>query len=80
MAEEMKEKIKAFIAKRFNPDHELSYDEQLLDTNIIDSFGTLELAEFLESEFDVKIPDKELVSEHIGTINMIAVLVGERTK
>jgi len=71
----MKEKIKGWITERFKPDHELTDDEQLLDTNIIDSFGTLELAEYLEAEFGVKIPDQDLVSEHIGTVNMIVATV-----
>ncbi|MHC4661508.1 MAG: acyl carrier protein [Planctomycetota bacterium] len=75
----MKEKIRTFIQTRFKPDHELDFDEQLLETNIIDSFGTLELAEFLESEFNIKIPDTELITERIGTINLIAALINERS-
>ncbi|TET33163.1 MAG: acyl carrier protein [Planctomycetota bacterium] len=71
----MKEKVKGWITDRFKPDHELGDDEQLLESNIIDSFGTLELAEFLESEFGIKIPDQDLVTENIGTINLIVATI-----
>jgi acyl carrier protein len=47
----------------------------LIESGIMDSTGVLELVEFLESTFSIKIEDEELVPENLETIdNIIAFL------
>jgi acyl carrier protein len=58
-----------FIAGRSDVviDQELS----LIEKGIIDSTGVLELVEFLESTYSIKVEDEELVPENLETINNI---------
>ena len=37
----------------------------------MDSTGVLELVEYLESTFDIKVEDEELVPENLETVNNI---------
>ena len=50
-------------------------DDSLLDSGIIDSLGTLEVVQFLESEFEIILTDEEMMADHFETINSIANLV-----
>ena len=44
-------------------------DDSLVEGGIIDSTGILELIEFLESRFEVKVSDSETVPENLGSIS-----------
>ncbi|HOJ14862.1 MAG TPA: acyl carrier protein, partial [Deltaproteobacteria bacterium] len=46
-------------------------DTSLIEAGIIDSTGVLELVEYLESTFGIKIEDEELVPENLETISNI---------
>jgi len=48
---------------------EISPDESLIDSRIIDSTGILELVMFLEEKYNIKIEDEELIPENLDTIN-----------
>ena len=56
-------------------DAEISADQSLLDSGILDSASILELVSFLESRFDLVIADEELLPENFETINAIVALV-----
>lgn len=56
-------------------DGEVSADESLLDSGILDSASILELVSFLEGRFDFAISDEELLPENFETINAIVALV-----
>ena len=43
-------------------------NDSLIDEGFIDSTGMLELIEFLESHFSVKVSDSETVPENLGSI------------
>ena len=45
--------------------------ESLLETGILDSTGVLELIEFLEGEFHIRVTDTETVPENLGSIAAI---------
>jgi len=47
---------------------EVPLDESLIDEGIIDSFGLIEIASFLENTFTIKIEDEELIRENFGSI------------
>jgi len=49
--------------------------DPLLDSGIIDSLGTLELAAFLEREFGFIVEDEEMVADHFETIASITAFV-----
>jgi acyl carrier protein len=57
---------------------ELSDDYLLLENEVVDSMGLFHLVGFIEKEFDVVIPDEDLIPEHFGTIRGIAALINSK--
>lgn len=72
------EQIAAFLLVRFRAAlrrSELGFDEPLISTGIIDSFGMLEVLAFLEDTFGVTIdPMRQEITE-LETVREIAALV-----
>ena len=71
---EKKLMIKNYILENFlftDDSDELSNDQSLFDTGIIDSFGVVELIKFLETQFKIKILTKEISPVNLGSINKI---------
>lgn len=58
-----------FIAGRI--DVAIDPDQSLIESGIMDSTGVLELVEYLETTFEIKVADEELVPENLETINNI---------
>lgn len=54
---------------------ELSIDEPLVGTGVIDSMGILELIEFLQEEFGIAVRDDEITEENLGSLQAITRLV-----
>jgi acyl carrier protein len=52
--------------------------ESLLDAGLIDSTGVLELVQFLETEFQFKMPDADIVPENLDSISAILAYVEGR--
>jgi acyl carrier protein len=53
-------------------------DESLFDSGTLDSFTLPDLVSGLEQEFDVKIPDADLVPERFDTVNKIEAYLNSR--
>ncbi len=65
-----KDRIRAFIAENFQYDIELIKDDTaLLESDIIDSTGVMELVFFLDEEFGVEAEPGDLVPENFNTLN-----------
>jgi acyl carrier protein len=58
-----------FIAGR--SDVVIDHDLSLIEKGIMDSTGVLELVEFLESTYSIKVEDDELIPENLETISNI---------
>ena len=56
-------------------DAELSDDDSLLDSGIVDSTGVLELVAFIEDEFDLEVKDEELIPENLDSIDQLVAFV-----
>ncbi len=72
-----KEKVRVFIVENFmfGNDEGLSDDTSFLEEGIIDSTGVLELVDFLEQTFSIKVDDEELIPENLDSIqNLVAYL------
>ena len=54
---------------------EIGIHDSLLDSGIIDSMGTLEVVEYLESEFGIEVSDEEMIADHFDSIQSIAQFV-----
>jgi methoxymalonate biosynthesis acyl carrier protein len=70
------EPMRGFIRQRilFDENAELSDDQEIFP-GIVDSLGVLDLAEFVEKTYGVKIEDDELLVDNFHSLAAIAALV-----
>jgi acyl carrier protein len=67
--------IEAFVRSKFDiapNDPGFSRRSDLYEDGYIDSVGIVELLAFLDTEFDVEVPEAELLSDDFSTIEGIA--------
>jgi acyl carrier protein len=71
---EVLQKVRAFTLKELlkNPDYPLKDDEPLFSSGLIDSFAMAQVGVFIETEFNLYIPDPDLTVENMDTANQIA--------
>ena len=75
---EAQSKLKHFIVTELMHDEDddvLSDEEPLLGSDIVDSLGIMRLVSYIEEEFDVEVPEEDLVPEHFQTVNRLAAFV-----
>ncbi|CAK7259560.1 MULTISPECIES: acyl carrier protein [unclassified Shinella] len=75
MSDETKAAIRTFIVENFlfgDNSHPLPADLSLIDNDLVDSTGILELVGFLEERFDVQVADADIVPANLDTIERIA--------
>jgi acyl carrier protein len=53
-------------------------DDSLLEQNVLDSLAVLDLTEFLQKEFGIKIESDELLPENLDSLNRIAAFVSRK--
>jgi acyl carrier protein len=56
----------------------LPLDKSLYDSGVIDSVGVVELVEFIEQNWQIKILDSEITQERFGGVNKMATVVAEK--
>ncbi len=75
----MKEQIKKFIVDTFMyGEGQVSDDEQLFESGIIDSMGFIKLLTFIENTFNVPIDMGEVTMDKFGSVNDIADIVNSK--
>ena len=69
--------VLAFVRSNFMFDSgaPIENDQSLLGSGIVDSTGILELISFLESRYDIKFKDEELVADNFDTLRSISAFV-----
>ena len=72
--------ISTFIASNIlkQPARQISAEEKLISSGLIDSFSLMDLALFVEDTFDVRIEDTELNAETFDTLDQLATLIESR--
>jgi acyl carrier protein len=55
-------------------------DQSLLELEVLDSYGVVELVVFLENNWSIKIDDSEITKEKMGSINKMAKLIFEKLR
>jgi acyl carrier protein len=72
----IEEKIKSFIQDNFllgDKNRVIKEDESFLQGGTIDSTGVLELVNFIEETYKIKVEDEELIPENLDSIkNLVA--------
>ena len=69
-----KDIVESFVTKAFptdSPGARIEYDTSFVDSGIMDSMRVLELVEFLEGQFGIRVEDFELVPENLDSIRNI---------
>ena len=81
-SEDVRARIRSYVTSHFplSRARDLSDDDSLLDTQVIDSLGILELVGYLEDAFAIQVTDDELTPENFESIGALARFVGRRTE
>lgn len=71
---DIKAKVKEFITNNFllGKGAELKEGDSFLDTGIVDSTGVLEIVDFLQDAFEIKVNDDELLPDNLDSVSNIA--------
>lgn len=78
MADELKDKVREYVVDEYveeGDDVEVKDDTPLITGGLVDSFSMVSLKLFLETEYNIKIPDEKATAEAFDTVNAIAALV-----
>ncbi len=65
--------IRNYIVENFlfGDDNGLQDDTSFLDEGIMDSTAALELVDFIEKEFSIKVEDEEFIPANLDSINNV---------
>jgi acyl carrier protein len=74
------EKIREYMEDRFlvDFDEDVTPDTDLFKAGVMDSFGYLQLMDYLETEFDVKIASEEILANVFVSLATIDAFVAEK--
>ena len=77
---DIKDVILEYVQEEYleeDDDIEVDYDTPLISGGIVDSFSMVSLKRFLETEYDIQIPDAKATPEAFDSVNKIVALVKE---
>jgi len=74
---DVKEKVRAFVLEYAagRGATEVKDDENLLQTNLIDSLGSFRMIAFLEETFPLTIEDTDMLPENFQTLNAVEIFI-----
>lgn len=81
MSDTIKTRLRAFIIENFlfgDEDYALADDASLIDNDIMDSTGVLELVAFIDEAFGVKMADADIVPANLDSVSKIDAFVTSR--
>lgn len=70
-SEAVKTKIRDFLSRHIK-NHELSDDENLFTSGLLNSLFAMQLVMFTEKEFQIKIENEDLDLKNFSTINSLS--------
>jgi acyl carrier protein len=72
-------RIVAFLRDEAHIDEgDLAVDTMLVRSGILDSMGLVQLATWMETAFDIEIPDDDIAAENLDSIEMMTAYVRAR--
>lgn len=81
MSDTIKDRLRAFIIENFlfgDTDYALEDDASLIDNDVMDSTGVLELIAFIDEAFGVKMADADIVPANLDSLSKITAYVTAR--
>ncbi|MEZ2218292.1 acyl carrier protein [Rhizobium sp. RCC_161_2] len=77
----LKEQIRAFVVESFlfgDTTRTIADDASLIDNDIIDSTGILELVTFVEDSFGITVGDAEILPANFDSISKVAAFIASK--
>ncbi len=85
MAEErqitVKNVLRKFIEENFLPSAGMDSfdgDDSFMEKGIVDSTGVLELLEFVEEQFNIRVEDEEIIPNNLDSLNKLMNFVNRK--
>lgn len=78
MTDTVKDRVEAFIIENFlfgDGSYELADTASLIENDIIDSTGVLELVAFIEDNFGIAMADSDIVPQNLDSLARIAAFI-----
>ncbi len=74
--------IKDYIIENFlfGDGEHLSEDTSFIREGIIDSIGMMELVDFIENEYQIKIADNELIPQNLDSLNKLNIFIQSKRR
>ena len=82
MTESIKDSVRAFIVENFlfgDATQAPADDASLIENDVIDSTGVLELVAFVEERFGIAMADADIVPANLDSLDRIAAFVAARS-
>ena len=77
---DLKDVILEYVVEEYldeDDDMEVGFDTPLISGGIVDSFSMVSLKRFLETKYEIQIPDSKATPEAFDSVNNILVLLKE---
>lgn len=71
----MEQKIIEYLTETLSEDIRIDVETKLLEESILDSFGIIDLIFFIETTFNISIPDDEFNLKNFSDVNAIVDLI-----
>lgn len=79
---DIKEQIRHYLAENFlfsSDGFKLDNDASLLEEEVVDSTGVMELVLFVEDNFGVSVADEEIVPDNFDSVNRLAAYIQRKS-
>ncbi|MDW5314588.1 acyl carrier protein [Rhizobium sp. PL01] len=83
MTQPIKDSIKAFIIENFlfgDTSYDLQDEASLIENEVIDSTGVLELVAFIEDQFGFVMADADIVPANLDSVSRITAFVAKHAE
>ncbi len=74
------QKLVDYIRNEIGYDGRLDHDADLLDEEILDSFSVVEIATYIQTNFEVELSGDDLVRENFSSLSSMAALITKRSE
>jgi acyl carrier protein len=79
LEETVRASLLGFVTQSFNVTAaKIDMNKSLIDQGIIDSFGLIEIATFIEQEFRLVVKESDMTREAFGSMNKMARFISAR--
>jgi acyl carrier protein len=77
---EIRKKMRDFISETFliGNNNGLKDSDSFMQNGIVDSTGILELASFVESEYEITVEDNEMIPDNLDSIDNLAGFISRK--